>query len=262
MNKSKITNQIIKRVSLSEIVTDSGYQRETKASQIQDITMGFDEMQLGVLTVSQRDGKYHVIDGMHRIHAMRNLGYTHAICLVLTCLTQKQEADLFTKQNKNKRMLRPFDLFKGGLEAEKEIPVEINEIVKANGFQLGAGGRKGHNRITAIKALDTIANDYGPAILDDSLCLIASTWPGHTKATKSASLLGVAEFVYRFGMVEFAERMKEKCMAVWHCYEKEIHNRNASAVSIPPRNRFCRILVEHYNQGLAAQSKKRLVWEN
>jgi hypothetical protein len=262
MNKPKTTNQVIKRVPLSEIETESGYQRETNAAQVQNITLGFDEARLGVITVSQRGGKFHVIDGMHRTHAMRNLGYTHAVCIVCSDLTYEQEADLYTKQNEGKRMLRPFDIFKGGLEAVNEIPVEISEIVKANGFQLGAGGRKDYYRITAIKALEAIAKEYGFAVLDDTLCLIASTWPGLTKATKSATLLGVAEFVYRYGMAEFAERMKEKCMSVWYYYEEEMRNRNAAVFSIPPRHRFCRILVEQYNQGLAARNKKRLIWEN
>ena len=262
MNKPKTTNQSIKRVPLSEMVTDSGYQRTTNPKQVKNITNGFDESRIGILTVSYREGKFHLIDGMHRAHAMRNLGFTHAICDVLTGLTYEQEAEKFALQNDNKRPLRPIDIYKSGLEAKDHIAVGINEIVKGNGFHVGASGRKNYYRITAIKTLYTIAMEYGFCILDDTLCLIASTWPGLTKATQGESLMGVAEFVYRYGMADFTERMREKCMVVWYHYDEEMRIRNAAVASMPPHKLFCRILVEQYNAGLGSKSKRRLVWED
>ena len=261
MSKPIITNQNIKRVPLAEMVAQSGYQRPTNPKQVQSIINKFDESQLGILTVSHRDGKFHLIDGAHRSHVLRNLGFTHAICIVLTGLTYEQEAELFSKQNSDKRMLKPYDLFKSGLEAGDELTVTINNIVKSNGFQISASGKKNYYRITAIQALYSIVAEYGFFVLDDTLCMIASTWPGLTKATQSESLLGVAEFIHRYGMVDFADRLREKCMVIWYYYEEEMRNRNAAAVSIAPRKRFCRLLVEQYNTGLASRSKKRLVWE-
>jgi len=262
MSKPIITNQSIKRVPLADMVAQSGYQRPTNPKQVLSITSKFDESQLGILTVSHRDGKYHTIDGAHRSHALRNLGYTHAVCIVLTGLTYGQEAELFSRQNHDKRMLKPYDLFKSGLEAGDELTVTINNIVKSNGFQVGSSGKKNYYRITAIQALYAIVANYGFSVLDDTLCLIASTWPGLTKATQSESLLGVAEFIHRYGMVDFADRLREKCMVIWYYYEEEMRNRSSSAVSTSPRKRFCRLLVEQYNVGLASRSKKRLPWED
>ena len=262
MSNQKITNQSIKRIPLAEMVAQSGYQRPTNPKQVKNIIAKFDESQLGIITVSYRDGKYHIIDGAHRSHAMRNLGYTHAIAIVITGLAYEEEAELFSRQNDGKRMLKPYDLFKSGLEAGDIIAVNINEIVKGNGFQVGSSGRKNYYRITAIKALYAIALEYSFATLDNTLCLIASTWAGLTKATQGECLLGVAEFVHRYGMVAFTDRLREKLMVVWYYYEEEKRSCGVAAASTSARKRFCRILVEQYNAGLPARSKKRLVWEN
>ncbi len=37
--------------------------------------------------------------------------------------------------------------------------------------------------------------------------------------------------------------------------------RTKATTSTTARQKFCRILVDHYNRGLAARSKKRLMWE-
>jgi len=257
----KNTNQSVKQIALADMVAQSGYQRPTSPPQVKTITDNFDESRLGILTVSHRDGKYHLIDGSHRSHAMRNHGYTHATCIVLTGLTYEQEAELFSRQNENKRMLKPLDLFKSGLEANDELAVRINEVVGENGFQIGSGGKKNYRKITAIMALYAIAGEYGIYVLDDTLCLIDCTWSGFTKATQSMALLGVAEFVSRYGMVEFSDRLRDKCLTVWYEYEEEMRNRSSDRI-ISPRDRFCRLLVLHYNAGLGSKSKKRLVWED
>jgi hypothetical protein len=191
---------------------------------------------------------------------MRNCGYTHAIAIVFDGMTYEDEAKLYSTQNINNRSLKPIDLFKSGIEANDEAAVRINEIVETNGFQIGSGGKNNYSRITAILALYSITSEYGFNILDDTLCLIASTWNGLTKATQAASLLGVAEFIHRYGMADFADRLQSKCISVWYDYEEEKRNRSAGRL-MASQVRFCRILVEKYNAGLPSKSNKRLVWE-
>ena len=86
-------------MALDEIITQSGYQRPVSSTQVKKITSEFDENRLGVLTVSYRDGVYHIVDGACRVHIMRNMGYTHAHTIVLTGLTDTQEAMLFIELN-------------------------------------------------------------------------------------------------------------------------------------------------------------------
>ena len=259
MSSAKITNQRIKLVALSEMEPESGYQRATNPKQVENIVNKFDETKLGTITVSERDGKYHIIDGAHRSKALRRLGYTHAPCIVLSGLTFEQEAEYFRNQNQDKRLIKPMEFFKAGLMSGDEQCVNIYRIVRSNGFNIG-NGNKDFLKIGAIQALFTITDEYGYEVLDDTLCLLACTWSGVAKASQAESLLGVAEFVSRYGIVDFAERMKDKFSVVLYDYNDAMRVRG-SAASATSRKKFCYILVKHYNKGLANNSKKRLKWE-
>jgi len=186
------------------------------------------------------------------------LGYDHALCIVLTGLTYEHEASLFRRQNENKRKIMTFDDFNAGLEEKDDKCLRINEIVNANSFQIGKGG---FFRLACVKAISAIVDDYGYKVLDDTLCLLAHTWSSHPKASQAESLLGVAEFVHRYGMAEFSERMKDKFSAVFFDY-CELMRLRGSVGSGTSCKKFCRLLVNHYNKGLGSNSKKRLAWED
>jgi hypothetical protein len=258
MNTEKTTTQRIRLIPLSEMEPESGYQRATNPAQVQSIVRNFDESKLGTLTVSARDGKFHIIDGAHRSRALRELGYSHASCVVLTGLTFEQEAEYFRNQNQDKRLIRPMEFFKAGLISGNEQCVRIYRIAKLNGFNIGTG-KKDFYTIEAIQTLFTIIDDYGYEILDDTLSLIAEAWTGILRASQSESLIGVAEFVSRYGTADFAARMKEKFSVIYYEYTEAARTRSSSKSA---RHKFCRILVEHYNKGLANKSKKRLTWED
>ncbi len=74
--------------------------------------------------------------------------------------------------------------------------------------------------------------------------------------------MGVAEFVHRYGTVKFADRMRFKNLAaIWQDYLAETSHANRQASDPAMRKAFCRVLVRHYNQGLAANSRNRLKLE-
>lgn len=255
-NNIKATAQRIEHIALSKCVP-ADYQRITSPAQVTKIAQKFDETKLGVLTVSLRGGRYYIIDGLHRSAALKSLGYTHAPCVVLTGMTYEQEADFFRRQNENKRSITTFDDFKAGLEGKDEMCLRINETVKCNGFQIGRGG---FFKIRSIHALFTIARDFGYETLDDTLCVLAHTWGDIAEASHCEWLLGTAEFVHRYGMVEFAGRLRGKFAVISYDYAEAMRVRG-SIGSTASRKKFCRILVEHYNKGLRVNSKKRLRWE-
>ncbi|GHU35917.1 hypothetical protein FACS1894105_05400 [Clostridia bacterium] len=256
------TKKPIQRIELVALdrFEPAGYQRVSKDYRVANIVREFDEAKLGTITVSLRGGVFHVVDGAHRAKALRERGYTHALCVVLTGLTYEQEAAYFRKQNENRSNISQFEDFKAGLNAKDNTCMKIDEIVKDNGFQFGMGG--GFRNIASIKTLTDIAENFGFQNLDDTLCLIANTWSGVPSVTNSQCIYGVAEFINRYGMRDFADRMKNKYAVV--CYDyfeatRVVHSSIHSAIS---RKKYCKILVEHYNKGFAHNNKKRLVWED
>ena len=259
MSSIKKPCQSIRHISIANMEPESGYQRPTNPVQVESIVNKFDEKKLGTLTVSERDGKFHVVDGSHRLRALRKLGYTNAWCVVLTGMTFEEEAEYFRSQNEDKRIIKPIEFFKAGLASDDEQCVSIYRIVKANGFHIGSRS-KNFYRIAAIQALFAIADDYGYQVLDETLCLLAATWSNFPKASQSETLLGVAEFVSRYGMADFSERMDGKFYVVLGDYAESVRVR-ASVSAATARKKYCRTLVEHYNKGIASNSRKRLKWE-
>jgi hypothetical protein len=254
--EKKTTNQQFSFIPLSKI-EPSIYQRTTNSTQVNNIIKNFDEAKLGIITVSLRDGRYFAVDGQHRLSALRALEYTHALCEVLTGLTIEEEADYFRRQGQDKRALKPFDLLKAGIIAGDEKCLEIFSIVNNNGFRIGFSSKDFH-QISAVNALFIIADDYGFEVLDDTLFLIANTWSGIAKAVSSDCLLGTAEFVSRFGVLDFDRRLNDLFHAVWFDYKETARE---TRHYVKPRKIFCRILVDHYNRGLGKKSKKRLKYE-
>jgi len=256
----RATNQTIRQIPISFLQV-GGYQRPTNTAQVEKIAAHFDEAKLGLPIVSERDGRYHLLDGAHRVAALRKVGYTHAMCNVLTGLSYQDEADYFRTQNQNSRPLTKYNLFKAGLEAGEEICVRIDAITRANGFMVSMSASR-FNNIAAIYALTTICSVYGYEVLDSTLALLRATWEGITNATRREFLVGVAEFVHRYGTVKFADRMRFKNLAaIWQDYLAETSYANRQASDPAMRKAFCRVLVRHYNQGLAANSRNRLKLE-
>ena len=96
---AKEVEQRIECVPLERIVAEQ-YQRILNMKNVAGIVKNFDPAKLGVLVVSHRaDGTYAVLDGQHRLAALRRLGYDAANCIVLEGMTIRQEADYFRRQN-------------------------------------------------------------------------------------------------------------------------------------------------------------------
>lgn len=255
----KATNQQFSYVALAKI-EPSDYQRPTEDSRVDSIVKNFDEAKLGTLTISKRDGRYFAIDGQHRLAALRILSYTHAVCEILTGLTHEDEADYFRRQGEDKRALRPLDLFKAGLIAKDANCLAIEEIVRSNSFQIGFAVND-FAQIGAVQALFTIADEYGYEILDDTLSFISNTWFQMVKATRGECLLGVAEFLNRYGNIidptDLDEQLSNRFLSTWYEYRDVV---GRTQLSKKARNTFCRVLVKHYNKGLGSKSKKRIKW--
>jgi len=254
--EKKTPNQKFAFVPLTQIMP-SDYQRATNHAQVKNIVKNFDEAKLGTLTLSSRDGNFHIVDGAHRLAALRALNYSHALCEILTGLTFEDEAQYFAAQGQNKRSLRPIDLFKAGIVAGDETCLRIREIVDSNDFKIGFNN-KDFYQIGAIETLFTIVEEYGFANLDDTLSLVALTWSEIPQAVCGDCLLGVAEFVRKYGAVDFTEHLNNRFTIIWHEYREIGRSARNTAKA---RENFCRVLVKYYNKGLGGKRKGRLTWE-
>jgi len=76
-------------------------QRDLSQARVDELAACFDVEQLGTPVVSHRDGYFYVIDGQHRIEALKALGYggRQVQCWTYQNLTEADEAAMFLTLN-------------------------------------------------------------------------------------------------------------------------------------------------------------------
>jgi len=130
----------IYQVPLVLCFKDLGYQRPTDKKRAARIAQNLNPNRLMVVTLSERaDGNMAIIDGGHRVAALRLLGYDNVWAHVLHGLTPQEEARLFV-------LLDGGNIHKGKIE---DLEVDESEIIKVNPYQVYVAQKAGD---------DTLAN--------------------------------------------------------------------------------------------------------
>lgn len=160
-------------VTVADILVNPRAQREMRPGWAAQIAADFDPDRFLPPLLSLRDGKYHVIDGQHRIEAMRLMGWDdqQIQCWVYDNITEAQEADLFLWHN-NRKSVASFDKFQIGVVAERSDEVDIDRIVRAAGLKVAMGVPGG---ISATGALRKVY-DYGPNVLARTLKIVRDSY--------------------------------------------------------------------------------------
>ena len=245
---AKEVEQRIECVPLERIVTEQ-YQRILNMKNVAGIVKNFDPAKLGVLVVSHRtDETYAVLDGQHRLTALRRLGYDAANCIVLEGMTIRQEADYFRRQNENKQSLR------------------IKALMDKYGFRHGKSGQP--MCICAIGALQRILRRFGDRTLELTLACIAATWPHDSTILRGEMLAGLGEFWRRYGekltVAQFETRMRKHLpMEMYQEVRCRTQGKATPATAFNKTIRFtmCAVFVKAYNKQLRTNSPNRLELE-
>ena len=260
---AKEVEQRIECVPLERIVTEQ-YQRILNMKNVAGIVKNFDPAKLGVLVVSHReDGTYAVLDGQHRLTALRRLGYDAANCIVLEGMTIQQEADYFRRQNENKQSLRINDTFNASLWAEDAESLRIKELMDKYGFRHGKSGQP--MCICAIGALQRILRRFGDRTLELTLACIAATWPHDSTILRGEMLAGLGEFWRRYGekltVAQFEARMRKHLpMEMYQEARRRTQGKTTPATAFNKTIRFTMwaVYVSAYNKQLRRNPPNRL----
>lgn len=140
MKQRDTTNGKVERIAqlrwipLSEIDFNPLAQRDLNAARVEKLTNEFDPEQLGYPTANRRSGHYWIIDGHHRIEALKDWLGTgweaqQVQCQVYEDLTEEEEAEVFLKLN-DVLAVNAFTRFRIGVQAGRPEESEIDEIVR------------------------------------------------------------------------------------------------------------------------------------
>lgn len=242
----------IKKLKLCELFVDSEVQRSIAKQSLNKKIKEFDLNAVGVVIVSKRkNGKYHILDGQHRVKAARENGVEELDCEVHINLTEQEEAALFLKYNQERVSTKPIDHFNIEVKAGEQSSVIINEIIKEFGFNVSRRG------IQAPKSLKQVYKYFGENILRRTIYLINEVWG--LEGLKAQAITGIACFIELGGgnleldkCINNLKRKKETKLF-------ESFRMQAERYKFTQRytltEAYCQVMIYHYNRMFKNEDK-------
>lgn len=208
----------------------------------------FDDL---VVTLPNGDGIYHVVDGQHRMAAIRSLyGEEEKVpCRVVDASDPARAAAIFDKINTGRRLPTGIEKFRVRVTAGSETEVAINKVVTWLGCRIEH--QDGPNSIRAVAALMNVHNSFGLEVLKESLVTIRGAWKDDKGALEGPIIEGFGSLIGEHrGHLDWA-RLREKTAAAYtpgRLLGQAKGDKEALGGRISDGVR--RVLIRNYNQGL------------
>lgn len=184
-------------VRIGDMMVSPKAQRDFKKSQSEGYAADFKLEALGYPVLSHRDDYYWILDGQHRIAALKMVGFTdddQIECEVYEGLSEADEADLFLLRDK-RRAINRFDAFRIAVTAGWVEECHIERLVQAEGLTISKNASAGS--ISAVTAL-RFAYDFGPRTFTRCLRILGRSYDNDRAAFSEHLIKGVALVCQRY----------------------------------------------------------------
>ncbi len=182
-------------VPIAKMAVSAEQAARYRQSRVDHIAANLDLEQIGAPVVSHRDGVYWIIDGQHRMAALKAIGWgdQQVQCWTYDGLTEAEEAERFLKLN-DTLSVNAITKFRVGVEAGRAVECDINRVVLSQGLVISQSKMPG-----AIGAIGTVRRIYdrgGPTVLRETLATVRDAYgdPG----MDAAVLDGIGYLVQRY----------------------------------------------------------------
>ncbi len=195
-------------VPIEKMVVSELAQRELKQHWVDHIAANLNIEQIGNPVVSLRDGNYYLIDGAHRIEALRQSGWgdqqIQSWCY--DGLNIQDEAEKFLELN-DRLAIGAYDKWRVALTAGRQTEVDIDKVVRAAGLQVTLNN-DAEGAIHAPGTLRRIYQRAGTGVLARTLTICRDSYGdgGYGAAT----LDGIAHLCSRYDTLLDDERVVQR----------------------------------------------------
>jgi ParB-like nuclease domain len=189
----------IKLIKPSQLTVMFEVQREAVSSWVKRLAREFDLDAVFVLAVWHTpDGRYVIIDGQHRVLAMRELGINELIpCYVYENMTSEQACERFLELNHRKNVAA-VDKFRLGVGAGIPECVGANRLINERGLVIE--GDHSRNGVPTIACAATLLRYWnhparertGPQALSCALDIAIAAWGTDGDALNGTVIGGLA----------------------------------------------------------------------
>lgn len=188
----------IRQLPVSALIVDPNVQRPLDRARSARIAEDLDLSAIGVISVSHRgNGSYHIIDGQHRVEALRLAGGENETvsCRIFEGLTLADEARLFRLLNSTVRD-QALNKFKVRVVEGDPIATAINAMLAKHGWKIQP--QLGDGNFGAVVAAERIYS-RDPQAFERTLVTITRAW-GHDGAGVDGRIFeGIGLVFARYG---------------------------------------------------------------
>lgn len=193
----------MRRFKLSQLNIDHSYQRELSLTFIRKMIAEFDVTMLRELEVNIRpNGTVYVIDGQHRLEALRaivkNPEKYSVTCLCNHVPTVEEEAKLYLARGAYTRKIAYAQTWEARKTAGDQDAIALGEMIEAAGFipvmKPTTAMQPGY---MSTGAVERAIKDYGEAIAVETLYLLQQGY-GANHSIPVKFYTGLASFISRF----------------------------------------------------------------
>jgi len=187
-------------LSTAKLTSGLPYQRPVETEDVDKLIAKWNPCLLNPIVVSFRNGNFNIVDGQHRVAAMRKMaggGDVIVPCIIYTGLTYEQEAELYYMLDQTRGKLRLGHATKALVEsgANAEI-IDVKQRVEDAGFVWALDRPTGEPfEISTTRAVINAYRLLGGAAFSRMLGLIAGAWHGTPSSLKASIFSGMALFV-------------------------------------------------------------------
>lgn len=153
-------------------------QREFRKAHGDRIASELDLDKLGIPVLNHRDHIFWVLDGQHRIYALKKFGFGDkdvVKCEVYDNLTDAEAADIFLGRDARKA-ISMFDKFHVACTAGHPRENAVRRVVEANGLKIGRS--KEENTIGAVAALNKVYDRAGDVVVGQVVRVLKNAFAG------------------------------------------------------------------------------------
>jgi hypothetical protein len=194
-------------VRIGDMKVSPRAQRKFRPSHAEHIGAKLDLEAIGYPVVNRENGHLWVIDGQHRIAALRLNGFGDDDLIQCECfegLSEAQQAEMFLLRDE-RRQVGPFDKFRIGLVAGRETETQIDRIVRGAGLKISRDESDGC--IAAVSALRFV-HGLSPRTLGETLDFLQAAFGDDRSAYSAENLKGAGLVVQRYGATFSDEQVR------------------------------------------------------
>lgn len=188
-------------VAVRETFKDDTYAAPLKVHRVQRIVDEFDwALFLRPLVSERRPGMYAVLDGNHRIEAVRRKfgTRTEVPVIVVSGLSLEEEAAIFTEMNARRRVMEPGEIYKGQLAAREPDALSMQAILDARGIKIGSKATVNSPTSRVIRGVATAINIHKTGNLDETLDILLEAWPKEPRKFSVPAMQSISYFLHGY----------------------------------------------------------------